>query len=63
MLATAATARKRRRVGNIMGWSLADVFMGGVIYTRVALAMELTSAWLGLEPGRKFQLPLGLQLL
>jgi len=65
-LATAATVRKRRRVGsrggNIVGWSIADVFVGGVIYTRVALAMELTSAWLGLEPRRKFQLPLGLFL-
>jgi hypothetical protein len=42
-LATAATARKRRRVGsrggNIMGWSIADVFVGGVIYTRSALAI------------------------
>src|ERR1700732_2951094 len=42
-LATAATARKRRRVGstgrNIMGWSSADVFVGGVIYTLSALAI------------------------
>jgi hypothetical protein len=42
-LATATTARKRRRVGsrggNIMGWSIADVFVGGVIYTRSALAI------------------------
>jgi hypothetical protein len=40
MLPTAATARNRRRVGscggNIMGWSIADVFMGSVIYTRSA---------------------------
>src|SRR6266446_3645994 len=43
-------------------WAIADVFVGGVIYTRVALAMELTSAWLGLEPGRKLLLPLGLLL-
>jgi hypothetical protein len=45
--------RRVARGGNIMGWSIADVFGGGVIYTRVAWAMELTSAWLGLEPGRK----------
>jgi hypothetical protein len=38
-LATAATAtaRKRRRVGSlggdIMGWSIADVFVGGVLCT------------------------------
>jgi hypothetical protein len=36
-LATAATARKRRRVGsrggNIIGWSIADVFVGGVLST------------------------------
>jgi hypothetical protein len=36
-LATAATVRKRRRVGsrggNIMGWSVADVFVGGVLCT------------------------------
>jgi hypothetical protein len=36
-LATAAVARKRRRVGsrggNIMAWAIADVFMGGVLST------------------------------
>src|SRR6266851_305856 len=36
-LAAAATVRKRRRVGsrggNIMGWSIADVFVGGVLST------------------------------
>jgi hypothetical protein len=45
-LATAATARKRRRVGscggNIMGWSIADVFVGGVIYTLSAWVI-----WIG----------------
>jgi hypothetical protein len=42
-LATAATARNRRRVGsrggNIMGWSIADVFVGGVLCTLSALAI------------------------
>jgi hypothetical protein len=42
-LATAASVRKRRRVGsrggNIMGCSIADAFMGGVIYTLSALAI------------------------
>src|SRR5450631_4528204 len=63
-LATAATARKRRRVGsrggNIMGWSIADVFVGGVLCTLSAWVMEAGSLWLGLEPGRKLALPLGL---
>jgi hypothetical protein len=37
-----------------------DVFVGGVLCTRVALAMGMVSLWSGLEPGRKFALPLGL---
>jgi hypothetical protein len=65
-LAPAATARKRRRVGsrggNIMGWSIADVFVGGVLSTLSAWVMEAGSLWLGLEPGRKVTLPLGLLL-
>ena len=40
----------------------ADVFVGGVLCTRVALAMGMVSLWSGLEPGRKFALPLGLLL-
>src|SRR5216684_412114 len=54
ILPTAAVIRNRRRVVS------KGASVGGVIYTRVALAMELTSAWLGLEPGRKRELPLGL---
>src|SRR6266436_5244877 len=46
-LPTAATARKRRRDGstggNIIGWSIADVFVGGVIYTRVAWVIGCAS--------------------
>src|SRR5450755_513361 len=46
-LATAATARKRRRVGstggNIMGWSIADVFVGGVLSTLSAWVMGFAS--------------------
>ena len=46
-LATAATARNRRRVGsrggNIMGWSIADVFVGGVLYTRSAWVIGFAS--------------------
>jgi hypothetical protein len=66
-LATAATARKRRRVGsrggNIMGWSIANVFVGGVLSTLSAWVIwNCGPFWLGLEPGRKLQLPLGLQL-
>jgi hypothetical protein len=42
-LATAATIRNLRRIGsrggNIMGWSIADVFVGGVIYTLSAWAI------------------------
>ena len=38
------------------------MFVGGVLSTLSAWAMELTSAWLGLEPGRKLLLPLGLLL-
>ena len=42
-LATAATARKRRRVGsrggNIMGWSIADASVGGVLSTLSAWIM------------------------
>src|ERR1700730_1238397 len=63
-VAPAATARNRRRVGsrggNIMGWSIADVFVGGVLSTLSAWSWDLRPSWLGLEPGWKFQLPLGL---
>ena len=57
-LATAATARKRRRVGstggNIIGWSIADVFVGGVLSTLSAWVIwNCGPYWLGLEPGRK----------
>jgi hypothetical protein len=42
-LTPAATVRKRRRVGsrggNIMGWSIADLFVDGVIYTLSAWIM------------------------
>ena len=41
-------ARKRRRV--------ADVFVGGVINTRLAWARRMLPCWLGLEPGRKLRL-------
>jgi hypothetical protein len=64
-LAPAATVRKRRRVGSTggnIGWSIADVFVGGVLSMLSAWVTELTSAWLGLEPGRKLTLPLGLLL-
>src|SRR5450631_2767334 len=58
-LATAATARNRRRVGsrggNIIGWSSADVFVGGVLSTQVALDMGNPAPCSGLEPGRKCQ--------
>ena len=36
------------------------VFVGGVLSTRVAWVMVYPFDWLGLEPGRKFALPLGL---
>jgi hypothetical protein len=65
-LATAATVRNRSRVGsrggNIIGWSIADVFVGGVLSTLSAWVIGGLSLWLGLEPGRKFALPLGLLL-
>ena len=35
---------------------------GGVLSTRSASIMEIGPSWLGLEPGRKFTLPLGLLL-
>src|SRR5450631_262624 len=59
-LATAATARKRRRVGsrggNIMGWSIADVFVRVVLSTLSAWVIwNCGPYWLGLEPGRKSQ--------
>src|ERR1700675_1042104 len=41
---------------------LADVFVGGVLCTLSALAMGGPPVWLGLEPGRKLLLPLGLLL-
>jgi hypothetical protein len=56
-LATSATARKRRRVVST------GVFGGGVLSTLSAWVIWVRSPfWLGLEPGRKFQLPLGLIL-
>jgi hypothetical protein len=46
-----------------MGWSIADVFVGGVLSTLSAWVIWVRSPfWLGLEPGRKLQLPLGLLL-
>jgi hypothetical protein len=54
MLPTAATARKRRRVVSM------GVFVGGVLCTQSAWVIGGLSLWLGLEPGRKLQLPLGL---
>jgi hypothetical protein len=45
----AATDRKRRRVEST---GSADVFVGGVLCTRLAWAMGLY-LWFGLEPGRK----------
>jgi hypothetical protein len=38
---------------------VADVFVGGVISTRLAWVMRMHPCWLGLEPGRKLRLPLG----
>jgi hypothetical protein len=45
-----------------MGWSIADVLVGGVLYTRSArVILDWCPSWLGLEPGRKTEaLPLGL---
>jgi hypothetical protein len=37
-----------------------DAVRRGVLCTRLALAIGGLSLWLGLEPGRKFALPLGL---
>jgi hypothetical protein len=66
MLPAAASDKKRRRVGsrggNIMGWSIADVFVGGVIYTRVAWVIGLDSTLVRVRAEAKFTLPLGLQL-
>jgi hypothetical protein len=42
---------------------IADVSVGGVLCTLSAWVMGLSSTWFGLEPGRKWLLPLGLQLL
>jgi hypothetical protein len=50
----ASVVRNTLRVG--------DVFVGGVLCTLSAWVMEFTFTWLGLEPGRKLQLPLGLLL-
>src|SRR5216683_5028076 len=36
------------------------VFVGGVLCTRSAAVIGYASSWLGLEPGRKSHLPLGL---
>jgi hypothetical protein len=56
-------AGKSRRLGNC-GASLADVFVGGVLCTLSALDHGIKPpSWFGLEPGRKFQLPLGLLFL
>src|SRR5216684_1020329 len=45
------------------GSSIADVFVGGVLCTRSAWVIWVRSPlWLGLEPGRKRELPLGLLL-
>jgi len=58
-LAPAATVRKRRRVVVSMG-----VFIRGVLSTLSAWVIWVRSPfWLGLEPGRKFALPLGLSFL
>ena len=40
----------------------ADVFVGGVLSTLSAWVIGFGSLWLGLEPGRKVTLPLGLLL-
>jgi hypothetical protein len=60
-LATAATIRNFRRIGSAsisMG-----VFVGGVLSTLSAwVILGTQSFWLGLEPGRKVTLPLGLLL-
>ena len=37
-----------------------DAVVRGVVLTLLALVMDLSPSWLGLEPGRKLQLPLGL---
>jgi hypothetical protein len=53
----AATERQRRRFVSI------GVFVGGVLCTQSAWVIGFHSPlWLGLEPGRKFALPLGLLL-
>jgi hypothetical protein len=36
------------------------VFVGGVLSTLSAWVIRFTPSWLGLEPGRKMRLPLGL---
>ena len=47
MLPAAAAVRKRRRVGsrggNIIGWSIADVFVGGVLSTLSAWVIGFAS--------------------
>jgi len=56
-LAPAAVVRNRRRV------ETAGVFVGGVLSTLSAWVMGFVRpSWLGLEPGRKLTLPLGLFL-
>jgi hypothetical protein len=55
MLPIAATVRNRRRVVST------GVFVGGVLSTQSAWVIWVRSPyWLGLEPGRKRELPLGL---
>jgi hypothetical protein len=49
----------RRRVGST-GGSILDVFVRGVLSTLSAWVIGGLSLWLGLEPGRKRELPLGL---
>jgi hypothetical protein len=44
-----------------MGWSIADVFVGGVIYTRSAWVMDLSGPLAWVRAGRKTEpFPLGL---
>ena len=55
--AAAVPPRKPRRVVSI------GVFVGGVLCTRSAWVIWIPSFWLGLEPGRKLALPLGLDFM
>ena len=58
--AATAAAAMAPRIDLLLGF--ADVFVGGVLSTLSAWVIGGLSLWLGLEPGRKLTLPLGLLL-